>query len=74
MTPGAGIRYASPVGPIRVDVAYNPSIAEDLPVYTERVNPQGQSEIVRLEKPYRYEPATKFLDRITFHFSIGQAF
>ena len=74
VTPGAGIRYASPVGPIRVDVAYNPSIAEDLPVYTERVNPQGQSEIVRLEKPYRYEPATKFLDRITFHFSIGQAF
>ena len=74
VTPGAGIRYASPVGPIRVDVAYNPSMAEELPVYTERVNAQGQSEIVRLEKPYRYEPATNFLDRITFHFSIGQAF
>jgi outer membrane protein assembly factor BamA len=74
VTPGVGVRYASPVGPIRVDVAYNPSVAEDLPVYTERTNAQGQGEIVELKKPYRYDPATKFLDRITFHFSIGQAF
>ena len=74
VTPGVGMRYKSPVGPIRVDVAYNPSIAEDLPVYTERINAQGQSEIVRLNKLYRYEPATSLLDRLTFHFSIGQAF
>lgn len=74
VTPGAGIRYRSPVGPIRVDVAYNPSIAENLPVYTERVNAQGKSEIVRLEKKFRYDPATSLFDRITFHFSIGEAF
>ena len=74
VTPGVGVRYASPVGPIRVDVAYNPSIAENLPVYTERTNAQGQGEIVRLDKLYRYEPATSLLDRLTFHFSIGQAF
>lgn len=74
VTPGVGMRYKSPVGPIRIDVAYNPSIAENLPVYTERTNAQGQSEIVRLNKLYRYDPATSLLDRLTFHFSIGQAF
>lgn len=74
VTPGVGIRYKSPVGPIRVDVAYNPVVADSLPVYTERTNAQGQSEIIRLNKRYLYEPATSFLDRLTFHFSIGQAF
>jgi outer membrane protein assembly complex protein YaeT len=74
VTPGVGIRYKSPVGPIRVDVAYNPVVADSLPVYTERRDAQGHSEIVRLKTRYLYEPATTFLDRITFHFSIGQAF
>ena len=74
VTPGVGIRYKSPVGPIRVDVAYNPVVADSLPVYTERTNAQGQGEIVRLNKRYLYEPATSFFDRLTFHFSIGQAF
>ena len=74
VTPGVGIRYKSPVGPIRVDVAYNPVVADSLPVYTERTNAQGQGEIVRLKNRYLYEPATTFFDRLTFHFSIGQAF
>ncbi|NUO63885.1 MAG: BamA/TamA family outer membrane protein [Gemmatimonadaceae bacterium] len=73
VTPGAGIRYRSPVGPIRVDVAFNPSIAEDLPVYTERtVN--GVQRLVPLDIKYRYQPAQSVLDRLTFHFSIGEAF
>jgi outer membrane protein assembly factor BamA len=74
VTPGVGIRYKSPVGPIRVDIGYNPVVGDSLPVYTERINAQGKSEIVRLEKRYWYEPATSFFDRLTFHFSIGQAF
>jgi outer membrane protein assembly factor BamA len=74
VTPGVGVRYKSPVGPIRVDIAYNPSIVEDLPVYTERTNPLGKREIVPLKETFRYDPATSLLDRITFHFSIGEAF
>jgi hypothetical protein len=35
VTPGFGIRYRSPVGPIRVDVGLNPSLSEDLRVITE---------------------------------------
>jgi outer membrane protein assembly factor BamA len=74
VTPGVGIRYRSPVGPIRVDVAYNPSISEDLYVYTERTNANGDAELVRLDRKYRYEPASSIFDRLTFHFSIGEAF
>lgn len=75
VTPGAGIRYQSPVGPIRIDVGYNPSIAEDLPVYSEaRVPGQLDPVLVKLDTKRRYDPAQKFLQRLTFHFSIGQAF
>ena len=74
VTPGAGIRYRSPVGPIRVDVAFNPAIAEDLPVYTERPGANGRLELVRLEQRYHYVPPPGLLNRLTFHFSIGEAF
>jgi outer membrane protein assembly factor BamA len=36
-TPGMGIRYFSPIGPIRVDVGYNPGGAEWLTVVTTEV-------------------------------------
>ena len=38
-TPGVGIRVPSPVGPIRLDVAYRFRGAEDLPVATEQIRP-----------------------------------
>ena len=34
-TPGFGVRYRSPVGPIRVDVGINPSVEDELRVITE---------------------------------------
>ncbi|HEX8850139.1 MAG TPA: BamA/TamA family outer membrane protein [Gemmatimonadaceae bacterium] len=73
-TPGVGIRYRSPVGPIRVDVAFNPAIAEDMWVYTERANAKGQLELVKLSEKYHYVPPPGILNRLTFHFSIGEAF
>jgi outer membrane protein assembly factor BamA len=36
-TPGLGVRYFSPIGPIRVDVGYNPGAAERLAVMTTTV-------------------------------------
>ena len=75
VTPGAGIRYQSPVGPIRVDVGFNPARAQNLPVYTEaRVPGQLDPVLVELRTRRRYDPARSFLERLTFHFSIGQAF
>jgi outer membrane protein assembly factor BamA len=74
VTPGAGIRYASPVGPIRIDVGFNPGVADNLTVYTAATNANGQKQIVPLVTPRYYDPVTSLLDHLTFHFSIGQAF
>jgi outer membrane protein insertion porin family len=38
-TPGFGIRYFSPIGPIRVDLAYRFSSGEELQVVTSQVRP-----------------------------------
>jgi len=35
ITPGIGVRYLSSVGPIRVDLGFNPSRSENLAVVTE---------------------------------------
>lgn len=39
VTPGFGVRFPSPVGPIRVDFAYRPRGAQDLSVITPQVRP-----------------------------------
>ena len=79
ITPGFGIRYYSPVGPIRVDLGINPSRAEDLAVVTE-VERNGRLQIVPLETPRRYSAGGggsgigRLLNRLTLHLSIGQAY
>ncbi|MEO6526119.1 MAG: BamA/TamA family outer membrane protein [Gemmatimonadaceae bacterium] len=79
ITPGFGIRYYSPVGPIRVDLGINPSKAEDLAVVTEVVT-GGKRQIVPLDIPKRYSPSGTstgigaVLNRLTLHLSIGQAY
>jgi outer membrane protein insertion porin family/translocation and assembly module TamA len=79
ITPGFGVRYLSPVGPIRVDMGLNPSRTEDLAVVTEIVT-NGKREIVPLDIPRHYDPIsghnafTKALNRLVLHLSIGQAY
>jgi outer membrane protein assembly factor BamA len=79
ITPGFGLRYYSPVGPIRVDVGLNPSRAEDLAVVTEIIR-NGRREIITLETPRHYAPTQatnvfrRALNRLTLHLSIGQAY
>lgn len=79
VTPGIGVRYFSPVGPLRLDFGYNPAGAQRLPVVVE--HPSGKIE----EPPgltYRYDPFTydspgalkEFLRRIQVQISIGEAF
>lgn len=38
-TPGLGVRYATPIGPVRVDLAYRFNPGQELPVVTSRVRP-----------------------------------
>jgi outer membrane protein assembly factor BamA len=79
ITPGFGVRYYSAVGPIRVDVGFNPSRAENLAVVTEVVR-NGKLEIIPLEIPKRFSPVGtssgigSVLNRFTLHLSIGQAY
>lgn len=69
VSPGLGIRYSSPIGPIRVDVGYNGQGAEWLPVVT--TDATGR---LRFQQPYAWNPGSGIWDRLQFHFSIGQAF
>ena len=42
VTPGFGVRYLSPVGPVRVDVGIRPSLVERLPVVTQVEDSTGR--------------------------------
>ena len=75
VTPGVGIRYVTPVGPVRVDVGYRPDLTQTMRVYTEVVGGDGRSELVQIgERSYDVNAGRSFLDRLVLHFSIGQAF
>lgn len=77
-SPGVGVRFFSPVGPLRLDIGYDTSGAEDLPVVAEF----AQSELLELGFPVRYDPigyddpgpVTEFTRRLQVHLSIGEAF
>jgi outer membrane protein insertion porin family/translocation and assembly module TamA len=74
VTPGFGIRYMSPVGPIRVDIGINPNRTEDLGVVTAVRDSTGASLIVPFSVARRYSPGRTFLNRLILHFSIGEAY
>ncbi len=48
-TPGLGVRYSTPIGPIRMDVAYRPATTQELPVITSSIRPyrEGQDSPTR---------------------------
>ncbi len=79
ITPGFGVRYLSPVGPVRIDVGINPSSSDELPVVTEDVA-NGGITLVKLDAMRLYSPTrgsgglNSLLARLTLHLSIGEAF
>ena len=74
ITPGAGIRYNSPVGPIRVDLGYNPRLIENLPVVTNAVI-NGVTQLVSLQQERTFtDGRNTFLGHLVLHLSIGQAY
>jgi outer membrane protein assembly factor BamA len=80
VTPGFGVRYLSPVGPIRVDLGFRPSVTDKLTVITEVVDPDGTHRLVQLGDQVNYNPVadgsgiSKVLNHFALHLSIGQAF
>jgi outer membrane protein insertion porin family len=75
VTPGFGVRYASPVGPIRADIGLSPGGSQSLPVITESIV-NGQKTLVRLQQRRVYAPTSGggLLNRLVLHLSIGEAF
>jgi outer membrane protein assembly factor BamA len=71
VTPGAGLRIATPVGPIRLDVAYNPYRREAGPLYLY----DGETgEFIEPLGIYQPPPPDRFWDRLTFQVAVGRAF
>ena len=68
-TPGAGVRFVTPVGPFRLDLAFNPYRSEPGPLYS--VDPDAGLLLV---DPDYQQPAPSFLQQFRVQFGLGQAF
>jgi outer membrane protein insertion porin family len=71
MTPGVGVRAATPVGPIRLDVAYNGYPRPRGPLYL--INAKGDI-VGRIDTDFRPSQPLGLLRRLVLHVSIGQTF
>ena len=74
VTPGFGIRYQSPVGPIRVDIGINPGKVDQLAVVTAIPDSTGRQIIVPLTGTRGWSSGKTLLNRLVLHFSIGEAY
>jgi outer membrane protein assembly factor BamA len=87
VTPGVGVRVRSPIGPLRVDVAYNGYasttgsayfVGEDNVLRCVSPGNQFSSGIVgtgqTCDPTFKPKPSESVLSKLTFNFSIGQAF
>ncbi len=72
VTPGAGLRYYSPVGPIRLDLGFNPWQSRSVPVVTQ-VGTGRTATIIEMGTLRSYTPPG-FFNALVLHLSIGQAF
>ena len=77
-TPGIGLRYMSPVGPLRADLGYNYQADEKLRVVTTLIEAQAGSPGYRTTQDLvELTPRVSFRSsesRFQLHLSIGQAF
>jgi outer membrane protein assembly factor BamA len=81
VTPGFGVRFATPVGPVRLDLGIRPRVVEELPVITQVTDSTGAFRLVTLDTRRRYDESQatggalrKVLSRLTLHLAIGPAF
>lgn len=80
ITPGVGFRYRSPVGPIRIDLGYNPKVTENLVVVTTVRDAGGLPRLVKLDTARAYVSGGtargfwSLFNRVVLHLSIGQAY
>lgn len=69
VTPGVGVRVTTPLGPVRMDVAYNGYDQEPGPLRL-----QTDSTLVDFRPSYQRHRPSSFWKRLVLQFAIGQAF
>lgn len=70
ITPGIGLRFGTPLGPVRVDVAYNPYPPQTGPLYVVSAD-----SLTLQPKPFSGLPrGNGFFQRLQFQFSVGEAY
>jgi len=68
VTPGIGVRLNTPLGPARLDVAYNPYQLQSGPLF--QADADGNLFAVANQPTYTLDRD----GRVTYHFAVGQAF
>ncbi len=76
VTPGLGLRFGTPLGPVRMDVAYNAYPRQSGPLYiaSPPTSTSPGQLILRQENYPGPEVGTGFFKRLQFQFSVGEAF
>ncbi len=73
VTPGAGVRFTTPLGPVRIDVAYNGYATERGPLLYQTSD--TASTITQIRPSYPPVRAAKtFWQKFVLQFAVGQAF
>jgi outer membrane protein insertion porin family len=75
VTPGVGFRIGTPLGPVRMDVAYNGYDKEPGKLYFQRLpDANNPGQFFELRPSYQQQRPAGFLRRLLVSFAIGQAF
>jgi outer membrane protein assembly complex protein YaeT len=76
VTPGVGLRVGTPLGPVRLDVAYNDNPRQPGPLYSVVRSAAGAPTGLKLQQQSYPGPArgAGFFQRLQFQFSVGEAF
>jgi len=73
VTPGAGVRFTTPLGPVRIDVAYNGYPAERGPLLFQES--ETAATVTQIRPSYPPVRADKtFWQKLVVQFAVGQAF
>ncbi len=70
VTPGVGLRLSTPVGPVRLDLGFNPHGPQTEPLYYADAE---TGSLVQIRSAFTPDPPS-FLDRLRLHIAVGQPF
>lgn len=70
VTPGVGLRFTTPLGPVRLDAAYRNYAPEPGPLLFQ----DSARRLTQVRSSYRPPRPGTFWRRIVFQFAVGQAF